>query len=146
MTDGGCPAWMLSTISHAWHPVSTSVKYKQGDIEASLPLSGAPMEGEGSGKNLNFKVEKKDNLTVVEFSLTQPQIDAKETVQSLVAPEVPEGKPVCITGRGLIAIATTLAEAYSHKVPYVANFQPGTGYVVCISHDEANPVGKVIEE
>ncbi len=142
--DGVCPTWLLPTISHGWHPTSTGVKYPQGGPDAMLPLSGVEIKGEGAGENLGFKVEEKDGATVVEFSLTAPQIDAAKTVGSLVAPAVPEGKPVHITGRGPIAIAAALAEAYAHRVPYVANFQPGVGYVVSISHDEANPIGKVI--
>ncbi len=143
--DGVCPTWLLPVISHAWHPTSTAIKYPQGGPDAVLPLSGAPVEGEGSGENLAFKVEESEGVTVVEFSLTQPQIDAEQTLKSLIAPEIKQGQPVHITGRGPIAIATALAEAYSHKVPYVANFQPGTGFVVTISHDEKNPIGKVIE-
>lgn len=57
-------------------------------------------------------------------------------MESLVAPEVTKGKPVFISGRGPIAIATALAEAYAHRVPFVACFQPGTGRVVCISHSD----------
>lgn len=143
--DGVCPTWLLPTISHSWHPTSTAIKYPQGGPDATLPISGAKIEGEGKGENLGFKVEEKEAFTIVEFSLTSPQIDAVKTLLSLAAPTVPQGKPVHITGRGPIAIAAALAEAYAHQVPYVANFQPGTGYVVSISHDAKNPIGKVIE-
>ncbi len=143
--DGMCPTWLLPVISHANHPVSTAVKYPQGGPDAVLPLSGVLIEGEGVGENLNLGVTEKDGVTTVEFSLTQPQIDVQKTLSSLVAPEIENGKPVHITGRGPIAIATALAEAYSHRVPYVANFQPGTGYVVSISHDDKYPLGTIVK-
>ncbi len=144
--DGMCPTWLLPTISHAWHPTSTAVKYPQGGPDAKLPLSGVTMEGEGKGENINFKVEEKDDHTFVEFSLATPQIDLQKTLQTLVAPAVQEGKAVHITGRGPIAIAASLAEAYAHKVPYVANFQPGVGFVVSISHDDKHPMGTVLPQ
>ncbi|MBD3156391.1 hypothetical protein GF369_01040 [Candidatus Peregrinibacteria bacterium] len=144
--DGMCPTWLLPTISHAWHPTSTAVKYPQGGPDAKLPLSGVLMEGEGSAENVDFKVEEKDDYTVVEFSLTAPQIDIQRTLQTLVAPAVQEGKAVHITGRGPIAIAASLAEAYAHKIPYVANFQPGVGFVVSISHDDKHPIGTVLPQ
>ncbi|RMD52293.1 hypothetical protein D6827_00290 [Candidatus Parcubacteria bacterium] len=145
MIDGACPTWLLPTISHAFHPTYTSVRYPQGGPEASIPLSGAPIEGEGSAPDMQFEVKDGGEATIVEFSLTQRQIDLENTIANLTAPEVPSGKPVHITGRGPIAIATALAEAYSHNVPYVANFQPGTGFVVSISHDKEHPVGMIIE-
>ncbi len=144
--DGVCPTWLLPTISHAWHPTSTAVKYPQGGPDAKLPLSGVSLEGEGSAENVNFKVEEKNDYIVVEFSLTAPQIDIQKTLQTLVAPDIQEGKAVYITGRGPIAIATSLAEAYAHKAPYVANFQPGIGFVVSISHDAEHPIGTVLQQ
>ncbi len=142
--DGVCPTWLLPVISHAWHPVATAVQYPQGGPGARLPISGTRTEGVGAGKDLSFKVEARGGHTLVEFSLTAPQIDAIATLQSLVAPEVPQGIPVRVTGRGPIALAAALGEAYAHRVPYVAHFQPGIGFVVSISHDSAHPIGKIL--
>lgn len=143
--DGACPTWLLPTISHACHPASTAVKYPQGGPEATLPISGVSIDGEGEGKDVNFKTDTTGTYNRIEFSLTQPQIDTEATVKSLVAPGIQKGKGVLISGRGPIAIAAGLAEAYAHQVPFIANFQPGTGYVVSISHDATHPIGTIVE-
>lgn len=143
--DGACPTWMLPTLSHACHPVNTAVKYPQGGKDAKLPVSGTLREGAGFGENLGFEVNSKGGCTVVQFSLAAPQIDLPKTIASLKAPEVEPGKPVFITGRGPIAIAASLAEAYAHCAPFVANFQPGPGYVVSISHDAKTPLGTKVD-
>jgi len=144
--DGGSPTFVLPTVSHAFHPSYTAYNMPQqtGD-KIAVPLSGAQVEGEGAGQDLNYEITEKDDYVVVEFKLDKPQIDVMETVKTLKAPETPGGKGVCITGRGPVAIATALAEAYAHKAPFVANFVPGLGYVVSISHDKNNPLGTVIE-
>ncbi len=143
--DGACPTFLLPTISHAFHPACTSVSYPQGGEGAALPLSGVSAEGEGQADDVSFNVEEKDAVVVVELSLSHPQIDVQAALQSLVAPAVPHGKGVLITGRGPVALATALAEAYAHKAPFVANFIPGKGYVVTISHDSKNPLGKLLD-
>jgi CRISPR-associated Csx3 family protein len=103
------------------------------------------VEGAGQAKDVTLKVTETDDTIVVEFNLAQPTIDAAETVKGLIAPALPsQGKGVCVTGRGPVALAAALAEAYAHKVPYIANFVPGTGYVVSISHDAKFPLGTVI--
>lgn len=144
--DGVCPTWLLPTISHAFHPTYTAITYPQGGENTILPLSGITIDKNGNGENIIFNVKEYDNFTIVEFNLTQPQIDVVSTLNTLIAPEIKIGKPVYITGRGPIAIATALAEAYAHKVPYIANFQPGIGYVISISHDLSHPIGTVINE
>jgi CRISPR-associated Csx3 family protein len=143
VVDGVCPTWLLPTITHAFHPSQTAVKYPQGGPDATLPISGALVEGEGTGTDVSFTVKEEDDATVVEFALSSPQVDAEAVVKSITAPNVPHGKPVRITGRGPIAIAATLAEAYAHKVPAVSCFQPGTGHVTCISHSDEQPLGTV---
>ncbi|MFH0770089.1 MAG: CRISPR-associated protein Csx3 [Candidatus Peregrinibacteria bacterium] len=144
--DGVCPAWLLACVSHGFHPCSTAVSYRQaaGAEPVNLPVGGTVMEAAGAGENLAFTVTAGETATTVEFRLTVPQIDAAATLKSLVAPVVPAGKPVVVTGRGLISIAAALADAYAHRVPAVACFQPGTGNVVCISHDAAMPLGTVV--
>lgn len=142
--DGACPTWLLPTISHAFHPTMTAVAYPQGGPDATLPLSGAQCEGTGSAEDVAFKVTEGENETTVEFSLTAPSIDAAKTIASLVAPAVPVGKTVKITGRGPVAIACALAEAYAHIVPAVYCFQPGTGFVCCISHSSST-LGTVLK-
>jgi hypothetical protein len=42
-------------------------------------------------------VKELEDRTEVIFSLENPNIDAKETINSLVAPQVPTGKPVYIS-------------------------------------------------
>ena len=136
LIDGSTPTWLLPTLSHAFHPADSAVKYPQGGENCALPISGTQAEGGGSAIDLTFKVTVGETETVVEYGLAKPSIDGPKTLASLIAPAVPAGKPVKITGRGLIAIAAALAEAYAHKVPWVACFQPGTGFVVAISHSD----------
>ena len=142
--DGGCPAWLLTTISHAFHPCSTEVRYKQGEKQGVLPVSGCEVKGEGKATGATLKVTKTEACTTVEFSLDAPTVDVEALLLSLVAPEVPEGIPVVVTGKGPISIAAAIAESYSHKVPCVACFQPGTGRVVSISHDASRPLGTLL--
>lgn len=134
--DGVCPTRLLPTVSHALHPVSTSVTYPQWGPDVKLPLSGAESVGEGTAEGVIFTVNEDEEKTSVSFELANPSIDVVKAMQTLVAPEVPAGKPVFISGRGPIAIATALAEAYAHRVSFVACFQPWTGRVVCISHSD----------
>lgn len=144
IVDGAGPGWLIVAISHACHPVPTAVRYPQAGPEATLPLSGTPQKLEGSADNLSFEVESDKTKTLITFKLDTPQIDVQAALSSLVAPVAEVGKPVYISGRGPIAITASLAEAYAHSVPYVASFQPGVGYVVCISHDESHPIGTVL--
>jgi hypothetical protein len=51
---------------------------------------------------------------------------------------VPTWKPVFISWRWPIAILTALSDAYAHKVPFVACFQPWTWNVVAISHSKTD--------
>lgn len=141
--DGPAPIWLVPTISHACHPTYTAVRYPQGGPEATLPVNGTRVEGQGVGEGLEYSVTDEGEYTKVEFKISAAEIDAAATMKTLAAPEVPLGKPVHITGRGPVAITAALAEAYAHHVPYVANFQPGTGFVVSISHDAKNPLGTV---
>ena len=144
VVDGVCPTWLLPTITHSFHPCQTAVAYPQGGPGVTLPISGVSIEANGACQDVTLKVTESEDYTTVEFNLGSPQVDAVAVLRSLVAPEVPLGKPVRITGRGPIALATALAEAYAHRVPSVSCFQPGTGHVVCISHDAARPLGTVI--
>jgi CRISPR-associated Csx3 family protein len=141
--DGGCPTWLLPTVSHAFHPTSTAVRFPQGGPDVVLPVSGVQIDGAGAGADVEFEVKEVDEYTLVEFKMTKNEIDAVATLASFVAPVVTFGKAVRISGRGPIAIAAALAEAYAHRVPSVACFQPGTGFVTCISHDAAKPMGTV---
>jgi len=143
--DGPAPGWLVSTIAHACHPVQTAVKYPQGGPDAVLPLSGVHVVSDGTGKDLSFSVTESDDHSIVSFKLTSPQIDVKETLKTLLAPSVKLGVPVFITGRGPVSILSSLTEAYAHIVPYVAAFQPGVGYVVCVSHDANHPIGEIVE-
>jgi hypothetical protein len=51
---------------------------------------------------------------------------------------VPLWKPVFLSWRWPIAILTALSDAYAHKVPFVACFQPWTWNVVAISHSKTD--------
>ena len=147
VVDGGSPTFVLPTISHAFHPAYTAFNMPQQSGEkVALPLSGAQIEGEGAGDDLKYTVTDKDDYILVEFALDKPAIDVAQTLKTLKAPEVAKGKGVCISGRGPVAIAGALAEAYAHHAPFVANFVPGLGYVVSISHDANTPLGTVIKE
>lgn len=140
--DGACPTWLLPTITDALSPAHVAVKYPQGGPDATLSVTKTTVEGAGSGQDINFTVTEGD-ATTVEFALTSPQVDAQAVLGSLVAPEVPSGKAVRISGRGPIAIAAALAKAYADRVPSVSCFQPGTGHVTCISRDDSAPLGTV---
>lgn len=141
--DGWVPTWLLPVISHAMHPVSTAVNYPQWNT--FVALNWIEISENWEWENLEFNVEDKSEYTLVEFKLSQSSINLEETINTLIAPKVEMWKPVIITGRWPVAIATWLAEAYSHLVPFVANFQPWTGAVVSISHDAKNPIGTIIE-
>lgn len=141
--SGPCPTWLLPCISHACHPTSTAVAYPQGGPDATLPLSGVMIDGAGAGQDIEFIVIENPEFTSVEFKLMKNEVDAPAILASLVAPAVTLGKPVRISGRGPVAIAAALAEAYAHRVPSVSCFQPGTGNVVAISHDAGRPMGTV---
>lgn len=133
-----CPGWLLTAVAHALHPVCVAVKYPQWWLDAVLPVSGFEMEDEWKWQDLKFDVKELDDRTEVAFSLENPNIDAQATINSLVAPSVPAWKPVYISWRGPIAILTALADAYAHKVPFVACFQPWTWNVVAISHSDTD--------
>ena len=124
--DWACPGWLLTTIAHALHPVCVAVKYPQW------------WPDEWMWKDIKFDVKELEDRTEIIFSLENPNIDAQATINSLVAPKVPEGKPVYISWRWPIAILTALADAYAHKVPFVACFQPWTWNVVAISHSDTD--------
>ena len=132
--DWACPWWLLATITHALHPVNVSVKYPQWGPDAKLPVSGFEMQEQWEWKDIKFEVKEGEDRTEVIFSLENPNIDVEKTINSLVAPEVSHWKPVFISWRWPIAILTALSDAYAHKVPFVACFQPGTWNVVAISH------------
>lgn len=134
--DGGCPGWLLVCLSHAAHPANVEVKYPQGGPECELAVTGYQAQSVGSADGVEFKVTEGTEFTQVDFALTNPTLDLPKALQTLVAPVVPAGKPVRISGRGPIAILAALASAYAHTVPYVAAFQPGTGNVVAISHSD----------
>lgn len=142
--DGASPSWVLACISHAFHPVYTSVSYPQWGEWATIPLSGVKENWEWYAEGVEFKVEESENETVVSFELEGSQVDLERAIQTLEAPEVTNWKPVLITWRGPISIPTSLAESYAHSVPYVGLYQPWVWYVVAISHDADNPLGTVI--
>ena len=131
-----CPWWLLATITHALHPVNVAVNYPQWWPDATLPVSWFEMNKEWEWKELKFEVKKLEDRTEITFSLDNPNIDASATINSLVAPEVPSWKPVFISWRWPIAILAALSDAYAHKVPFVACFQPWTWNVVAISHSK----------
>ena len=136
--DWACPWWLLATITHALHPVNVAVKYPQWWPDATLPVSWFEMSEAWEWKDLKFDVKELEDRTEVTFSLDNPNIDTQATINSLVAPEVPSWKPVFISWRWPIAILTALSDAYSHKVPFVACFQPWTWNVVAISHSKTD--------
>lgn len=136
--DWACPWWLLATITHALHPINVAVSYPQWWPDATLPVSWFEMNQEWKWKDLNFEIKELEDRTEVKFSLDNPNIDALATINSLVAPEVPSWKPVFISWRWPIAILTALSDAYAHKVPFVACFQPWTWNVVAISHSRTD--------
>ena len=136
--DWACPGWLLATITHALHPLSVAVKYPQWWPDAILPVSWFEMEDEWKWQDLKFDVKELDDRTEVNFSLDNPNIDTQATINSLVAPNVSVWKLVFISWRWPIAILTALSDAYSHKVPFVACFQPWTWNVVAISHSKTD--------
>ena len=136
--DWVCPGWLLATITHALHPINVSVKYPQGWPDAKLPVSWFEMEDKWEWEDITFDVNEFDDRTEVTFVLDNPNIDVQATINSLIAPTVLHWKPVFISWRWPIAILTALSDAYAHKVPFVACFQPWTWNVVAISHGKIN--------
>jgi len=134
--DGGCPGWLLVCVAHACHPSQASVKYPQGGADCQVPVTGFAAERDGACEGVDFVVKEESEYTLVEFSLKNPTLDLQKALSSLVAPAVPAGKPVRISGRGPIAVLAALSSAYAHMVPYVACYQPGVGNVVSISHSD----------
>lgn len=138
VVDWACPWWLLATITHVLHPVNVSVKYPQWGPDATLPVSWFEMTEWWEWKDIKFDVKELEDRTEITFSLESPNIDAKETINSLVAPKIQSWKPVYISWRWPIAILTALSDAYAHKVPFVACFQPWTWNVVAISHGDTD--------
>lgn len=140
LLDGAGPTWAIACIAHACHPGDAYVNYPQG--ACTLRVTGWPVEGLGQAEDVTFTVTDGGDHTLVEFGLNSPNLDLPKAMAGFIAPAVPHGKPVRITGRGPVAIATALATAYAHLVPEVAMFQPGVGYVVALSHCNT-PLGTV---
>ncbi len=142
--DWACPGWLLTCITHALHPVSVSVSYPQWVNAKTLPLTWTEIEWEWSWENLEYKITENEEYNIVEFVMTDTQINVEKTLANITSPKLPNNKPVIITWRWPISISTTLAESYSHSVPFVACFQPWTGNVVAISHNAENPLWKIV--
>ena len=72
--------------------------------------------------------------------------DASEALREIAdRGELGGGGLLCINGRCTVPVAVLLGHSVAHIFAAVGVFDPKlNGYIVCISHDPAHPVGTVI--
>lgn len=72
--------------------------------------------------------------------------DAHEALREIAdRDELGGGGLLCINGRCTVPVAVLLGHAVSHIFAAIGVFDPKlNGYIVCVSHDPAYPVGTVI--
>jgi len=92
-------------------------------------------------EGVKFKVEERENYTLVEFELPGPI--SPDTLRALKPPEVDPKKGVVISGRGPIWLYGFLVHHY-HPTAWVATFDPRLGAVVVESHVPGVKPGDVI--
>jgi len=147
LIDGPAPAWLVAVVSHAVHPFPVSLADPKVE-GGKMPIYRPRPLGAGSGP-VSFRVEERENASIVEFSLAGPVFDPDD-LKNVVPPEVRPGKPVIISGRGPNYLTVSLIESYAHIAPAVAAYQPPSLYTCCVTHsplyrlgDQIHPAEKV---
>lgn len=140
--DGAAPAWLVTALVHECHPRSVALNSPDGFV----PVGCNRPEGEGSGKNLTFKVEnREDGWTILTVEMTDPSIPLSPDDLSEASPPYLEmGAKVILSGRMPNWLSASIAMAYHGTARAVALFQPGTGATVAWTHSTEVALGSVI--
>ncbi|MEG1022404.1 MAG: CRISPR-associated protein Csx3 [Myroides sp.] len=141
--DGPAPAWVVTALSHAVHPCKTSVYVPQ--IGEEVDIVNAPHGDPNKEAEVVFKVKSSGGAVLIEYELTNLVYD-EANLSKLVVPEIPNGIPVYISGRGPNYLTTSIAEAYAHTNSSISLFQPGVGYTCAITHSRKKELGTLDQE
>ncbi len=142
--DGPAPAWFASALTHVVHPCPVALHDpKVGDIDIpNLSLSRGEANPAGE---IAFNVKEGEHGVLLTWSIdngTMPPVYDHNNLSKIVVPDIPEGKPLFIDGRGPNYITVALGEAYAHTQPSVSYHQPQNKAYVCgITHDRTIQVG-----
>lgn len=141
--DGPTPAWFASALTHVVHPCPVALHDpKVGDIDIPHLAKGEP----NPAGELAFNVQEGKDGVLLSFSIdngTVPPVYDYNNLKNIVVPEIPEGKPLYIDGKGPNYIAVALGEAYAHTQPSVSYHQTQLhGYVCGITHVTSFHVGE----
>ena len=91
---------------------------------------------------MKFKVEERENYTLIEFQLEGPI--APKDLKDLELPKVDSTKGVILSGRGPIWLYTYMVHFY-HPTAWIATYDPRLGGgVVVASHKPGVSEGDVI--
>ena len=145
--NGPAPRWFASALAHTVHPCPVALHDpKVGDID----IPHLPRGPENEAGHVHFNVEEGDKYVKLNWEIVSeqfPPVYNYEDLKNIVVPEIPEGKELCISGRGPNYITVALGEAYAHTNPDISYYQPQTkGYTVGVSHNPMRSVGDLIPE
>jgi len=140
--DGPAPAWLVAALVHECHPRHVQLNSPDGFVAVGCRRP----EGNGSGENLEFSLEtREDGWVVVTCQQADPSIPlSPEKLKDVAPPEVPMGARVILSGRMPNWLAASLAMAYHGRAKAVALFQPGTGATVAWTHSQEVELGSVV--
>jgi CRISPR-associated Csx3 family protein len=140
--DGPAPAWLVAALVHECHPRYCMVNSPDGFV----PIGCQRPEGNGSGENLEFSLEtREDGWVVVTCQQADPSIPlSPEKLGEVTPPEVPMGTKIVLSGRMPNWLAASLAMAYHGRAKAVALFQPGIGATVTWTHSQEVKLGSVV--
>lgn len=140
--DGPAPAWLVTALVHECHPRHVQLNSPDGFVAVGCRRP----EGNGSGENLEFSLEtREDEWVVVTCQQADPSIPlSPENLGDVAPPEVPMGAKVILSGRMPNWLAASLAMAYHGRAKAVALFQPGTGATVAWTHSQDVELGSVV--
>lgn len=142
--DGPAPAWLVTALVHECHPRAVSLNSPDGFV----PVGCRRPEDNGTGPNLTFSVEEKDDgWMLVTCQQTDPSVPlAPADLAEVVPPAVPMGTKVILSGRMPNWLAASLAMAYHGTARAVALFQPGVGATIAWTHSQDVRLGDVISD
>ena len=140
--DGPAPAWLVAALVHECHPRHCMANSPDGFVAIGCQRP----EGNGSGENLEFSLEtREDGWVVVTCQQADPSIPLDpEKLGDVAPPEVPMGAKVVLSGRMPNWLAASLAMAYHGRAKAVALFQPGIGATVAWTHSQEVKLGSVV--
>lgn len=140
--DGPAPAWLVAALVHECHPRHVQVNSPDGFVA----IGCRQPEGNGSGENLEFSLEtREDGWVVVTCQQADPSIPLDpRKLGEVTPPEVPMGTKIVLSGRMPNWLAASLAMAYHGRAKAVALFQPGIGATVAWTHSQEVELGSVV--